>query len=230
MNLGQDRAPQPPRHERFGSGPSMTACGNLIPALSSHAYSLAVPPDQGGCREASCGRVELRCSGSWPSLACGPGGVDRRPGRGGSGLVPRHQSTTGAPEDNRARGGVAAVGAASTYRLRHRHRHAVVDCDATSPRASLRMHRGPKTPRHEPDGAFAARIRTRALLPTRGRGVKRARHLRHGRACPDHPRLRWSRPVFKAWMLATRASIHATSLSGPQLFAKPRLSGRRSMK
>ena len=30
---------------------------------------------------------------------------------------------------------------------------------------------------------------------------------RHGRACPDHPRLRVSNAVFKTWMLATRASM-----------------------
>ena len=36
---------------------------------------------------------------------------------------------------------------------------------------------------------------------------------RHGRACPDHPRLRWSSSVFKAWMLATRASMTARARS-----------------
>ncbi|MBA4268780.1 MAG: hypothetical protein C0447_05045 [Methylobacterium sp.] len=32
---------------------------------------------------------------------------------------------------------------------------------------------------------------------------------RHGRACPDHPRLRLSRPVFKTWMPGTRPSMTA---------------------
>jgi len=31
--------------------------------------------------------------------------------------------------------------------------------------------------------------------------------VRHGRACPDHPRLHSSSAVFKTWMLATRASM-----------------------
>jgi len=39
---------------------------------------------------------------------------------------------------------------------------------------------------------------------------------RHGRACPDHPRLRQPSAVFKTWMLATRASM-TTEPSTPEM-------------
>jgi len=55
------------------------ASRHLIPAIALPAYHPIVPPDQGGCREASCGRAGWRCSGSrrrWRSpegpLAAGP--------------------------------------------------------------------------------------------------------------------------------------------------------------
>ncbi|CAD5247901.1 hypothetical protein BOS5A_110203 [Bosea sp. EC-HK365B] len=45
------------------------------------------------------------------------------------------------------------------------------------------------------EGGAQRRMRGRATFP------------RHGRACPDHPRLPPGSVVFKTWMLATRASM-----------------------
>ena len=45
----------------------------------------------------------------------------------------------------------------------------------------------------------------------KGRMRSGASFPRHGRACPDHSRLRWSSVVFKTWMLATRASMTGMS-------------------
>jgi hypothetical protein len=89
---------------------------NLIPAPRTHAYSPPAPPDQGGCREASCGRAGLRVSSPRPLRAEGGGGADRhRAGESGRATRdPDNQKAIWSAQKTCARGGVAAVGAAST--------------------------------------------------------------------------------------------------------------------
>ena len=52
--------------------------------------------------------------------------------------------------------------------------------------------------------AAGRRSRSRASI---ARAIDRP--IRHGRACPDHPRLRWSRLCSRAWTLGTRPSMTA---------------------
>ncbi len=69
------------------------------------------------------------------------------------------------------------------------------------------------SPARRPRSAPEPRPRSRRSRRSRGVMRPQARDaVRHGRACPDHPRLRWSRPEFKSWMLATGASMTAAPL------------------
>ncbi len=130
----------------------------LIPAARTHAYPPLTPPDQGGCREASCGRAGLRVSPFEAVAGRGGGGADRHRA-GESGRATRGTDNQKAiwRHQRPARGTRRRPTTLPRHDVRHRHRHAAVDCDATSSHASPRIRFKLENPAaSRPVGAFGA--------------------------------------------------------------------------
>lgn len=132
---------------RRGARPPFSPCGrreervvvpvNLIPAPPTHPYPALAPPDQGGCREASCGRAECGVHGRELSRAFDHGGAVDRQGRNWAGPSPcRDVGATRDPQTT-ARG--------TGWRLLALLRH--FDSTSTSARSRrLRRHLVPRIP------------------------------------------------------------------------------------
>ncbi len=135
-------------------------CDKPYPRPSHPTLFSPRSPRPRGLREASCGRGGCGVHGGRPSLAGRHGGAVDRQGRNWAGPSPcRDVGTTRDPQTT-ARGTVRRLLALLRHDIRHRHRHAAVDCDATPSRASPRIRlEEPETPRREPVGGFGAWFR-----------------------------------------------------------------------